>query len=140
MLLRVPQRAATTLATSLVGNTDSPDGLPDIEPASRPGTSGGELVDNARVSNMSVHELNSLRGDEISLKAMSAIVFLLMRWFKASRKLIVDQVDTTGLLTLVFRCTQIRISFATTAGLKLHHIHHEAVHASRIGTDRQLSS
>jgi len=36
---------------------------------------------------MSVHEMNSLRGDEISLKAMSAILLLLLRWFKASRKL-----------------------------------------------------
>jgi len=86
VLLRVPQRAATTLATSLVGNSESPDGLPDIEPASRPGTSGGDFADNARLSSMSVHELNSLRGDEIGLKAMSATVFLLVRWFKASRE------------------------------------------------------
>ena len=89
VLLRVPQRAATTLATSLAGSAESPDGLPDIEPASRPGTSGGEVADNARLSSMSAHELNSLRGDEIGLKAMSAIVFLLIRWFKASRKFLV---------------------------------------------------
>jgi hypothetical protein len=35
---------------------------------------------------MSVVEVNKLRNDEISLKAMSASLLLLLRWFKASRK------------------------------------------------------
>jgi len=108
VLLRVPQRAVTTLATSLAGNAESPDGLPDIEPASRPGTSGGELADNARLSSMSVHELNSLRGDEIGLKAMSAIVFLLMRWFKASRNCFQFAFSAYHKrLTAVYRCAKV---------------------------------
>lgn len=85
VLLRTTNKAQTSLAESLIPSNDSPDGLPDVDSASRPGTSGEDAIDNARMANMSISEMNKLRNNEISLKAMSASLLLLLRWFKASR-------------------------------------------------------
>lgn len=51
-----------------------PNGLPN-----------GQLFENADATHMAVDELNALRAREITSKAVSGILLMLLKWFKLSR-------------------------------------------------------
>ena len=67
----------------------------------------GELTENDDITDPVVEELNSVRMREITSKAISGVLLILLKWFKLSRELSCSACSVEANIRI--RCPQIRI-------------------------------
>lgn len=75
----------------------------------------GQNLPKPPTPELSLEEVDAARTREITSKAMTGILILLLKWLRVSRML-TEFIRLASLLTL-YRCSQIRVYDATSIGL-----------------------
>lgn len=99
--------------SAIVSQTNVPNGFPFAEDSAdgqgkrrtnpnsavqANGMANGQLFENADGTNLAVDELNALRAREITSKAVSGILLMLLKWFKLSRMPFLELLSPTAYL------------------------------------------
>lgn len=99
--------------SAIVSQTNVPNGFPFAEDSAdgqgkrrtnpnsavqANGMANGQLFENTDGTNLAVDELNALRAREITSKAVSGILLMLLKWFKLSRMPFLESLSPTSYL------------------------------------------